>query len=278
MSTKSKNTKDKSRVSLEMEIGFSKEQKDILEKMMKEKISECVDNIMNSDSEGGDFEGDRDSFNNLFEKVFSFKSLKEEENVREKKMRKSKKMKRDPNMPKKNKTPYFMWLWNKEEDIGISKIKNDFPELIHKQALSKAGQIWNEMTEEDKQVFNDLSFKDKERYEKQMFDYLKSDNIEDKEEIHHKKKSSLTNIDMGEVIEEELDGFERKVNNFLYGYTKKNTSTKYNTLNDALSALQKDEEATGIVKDNKGVYTIRKGKLYKDTPQDKQPQICWKKL
>ena len=58
--SKSKNTKVKSRTSLEMEIGFSKEQKDILEKMMREKITECVDNIMNSDSEGEDFEGDRD--------------------------------------------------------------------------------------------------------------------------------------------------------------------------------------------------------------------------
>jgi hypothetical protein len=353
--SKSKNTNVKSRTLLEMEIGFSKEQKDILEKLMREKISECVDNIMNSDSEGDDFEGDRDSFNSLFDKVFTFKSLKEEDNVKEKKMRKSKKTERDPNMPKKNKTPYFMWLWNEEPKIGMSKIKKDFPELTHTQALSKAGKIWNEMILDDKQVFTDLSLKDKARYEKEMVDYNPPSSVEANEEIKvvelkkkdKKKKSSSVDteevdtgevdadeeievvelkkkgkkkksssveteeVDTGEVdeeievvelkkkgkkkksssvdteevdedeeieVKEELEGFERKDNLFLYGYTKKTGSTKFDTLNEAVSALQNDDEATGIVKDSNKHYTIRKGNAFKHTPTTRQPEICWKIL
>ena len=387
MSTKTKmsksDTKVKSRTPLEMEIGFSKEQKGVLEKMMKDKISECVDNIMNSDSEGDDFEGDRDSFNNLFEKLFTFKSLKEETNVKEKKTVKSKKIVKDPNMPKKFKTAYFMWLWNDDINIGMSKIKKDFPELIHKQALSKAGQIWNEMNELQKQPFTDLSLKDKARYELEMLDYNPPSSADADEEIEvvelkkkgkkkksltkdvdeeievvelkkkGKKKKSLTKdvdeeievvelkkkgkkksltkdvdeeievvelkkkgkkksltkdvdevdtdevdtdevdtdevvvdeVDVDEVdtdeeieVKEDLEGFERKDNLFLYGYTKKTGSTKFNTLTEAASALEEDEEATGIVKDSQKLYTVRKGKVYKDTPEAKQPEICWKKL
>ena len=50
--------------------------------------------------------------------------------------------KKDPNAPKKPKTAYFIWAWNEDEDIGVSKIKQEFPDLKHSQHLSKAGQIW----------------------------------------------------------------------------------------------------------------------------------------
>ena len=271
MSTKSKNTNVKSRTSLEMDIGFSKGQKDILEKMMREKITECVDNIMNSDSEGDDFEGDRDSFNSLFEKVFNFKSLKVEDNMKvesnTKVIGKRAKKEKDPNMPKKFKTAYFMWLWNDDIHIGMSKIKNDFTDLTHKQALAKAGQIWTQMTEPQKIPFNQLSVKDKTRYENEILEYNPPSSADADEDDH-------------EVTEEleELDNFERKDNLFLYGYTKKTGSTKFQTLSEAVSALEEDEEATGVVKDNKGNYTVRKGKVYKDTPELKYPEICWKKL
>lgn len=178
--SKSENTKVKSRTSLEMVVGFSKEQKDILEKMMREKISECVDNIMNSDSEGEDFEGDRDSFVGLFDKVFTFNSLKVDDNMRVKDnmkvIGKRAKKEKDPNMPKKFKTAYFMWLWNEDNEIGMSKIKNDFPDITHKQALSKAGEIWNLMTEQQKQLFTDLSLKDKARYELEIIQYNERQN------------------------------------------------------------------------------------------------------
>ena len=38
--------------------------------------------------------------------------------------------------------------------IGMKKIKNDFPEMTHKQRLSKAGQIWKSMSEQQKSVYS----------------------------------------------------------------------------------------------------------------------------
>ena len=277
-------------------VGFSKEQKEMLEYMMSEKISECVENIMNSDSEGDDFEGDRDSFVGLFEKVFTFKSLKEIKNDFKgdnRETSKRGKRVRDPNMPKKFKTAYFVWLWNEDNEIGMSKIKNDFPELTHKQALSKAGEIWKSMSETLKEPFMEKSMEEKCRYEKDLLEYngTQQDSDEETEVVETKKKGKqkksvtkeeASSADADEETEEdsveELDNFERKDNLFLYGYTKKTGSTKFELLNEAVSALEEDEEATGIVKDKKGQYTVRKGKAYKDTPESKQPEICWKKL
>ena len=174
-------SKQKSKMSKTAMVGFSKEQKEILEYMMKEKISECVENIMNSDSEGDDFEGDRDSFVGLFEKVFTFKSLKEIKNdfngdisIRGR-SKKEKKVK-DPNMPKKFKTAYFIWLWNEDNEIGMSKIKNDFPLLTHKQALSKAGEIWKSMLDTQKEPFIEKSKEDKVRYDKELLQYKETKN------------------------------------------------------------------------------------------------------
>ena len=354
MSTKenSKMSKMSKRKSKTETVGFSKEQKEMLEYMMSEKISECVENIMNSDSEGDDFEGDRDSFVGLFERVFTFKSLKENDNKGDISIRetsKKGKRKKDPNMPKKFKTSYFVWLWNEDNEIGMSKIKNDSPDLTHKQALSKAGEIWKLMSDTLKKPFIDISKKDKERYDNEVLQYNADKSLKETEVVETKKKgkqkksvtkeeaSSADTDEETEVVEpkkkgkqkktvtkeetssadadeetevvepkkkgkqkksvtkeeassadtdeeteedsvEELDNFERKDNLFLYGYTKNTGSTKFESLNEAVSALEEDEEATGIVKDKKGQYTIRKGKVYKDTPWDKQPEICWKKL
>jgi len=293
MSTKM--SKQKSKMSKTAMVGFSKEQKEILEYMMKEKISECVENIMNSDSEGDDFEGDRDSFVGLFEKVFTFKSLKEIKNdfngdisIRGR-SKKEKKVK-DPNMPKKFKTAYFIWLWNEDNEIGMSKIKNDFPLLTHKQALSKAGEIWKSMLDTQKEPFIEKSKEDKVRYDKELLQYKETKNeltevVETKKKGKQKKsvtKEEASSADTDEETEvdtnEEIDNFEIKENQFLYGYTKKNSSDKFETLKEAVSALECDKEATGIVKDKNGKYTVRKGKVYKDTPESKKPEICWKKL
>jgi len=223
-------TKQKSKMSKTEMVGFSKEQKEMLEYMMKEKISECVENIMNSDSEGDDFEADRDSFVGLFEKVFTFKSLKEIKNdfkgdisIRER----SKKAKRvkDPNMPKKNKTPYFIWLWNEDNQIGMSKIKNDFPDLTHKQALSKAGEIWKSMTDTLKESFIEKSKEDKVRYDKDLLEYktrINTDEHKDTEVVETKKKgkkkksvtkdeaSSADTDEDTEVVETKKKGKKKK--------------------------------------------------------------------
>ena len=129
------------------EIGYTNEQMCHLDTLMKSKIKECVEYIMNTDSEGDDFEGDRESFEKLFERVFTTEGLK-----RLDKLEKTKKKKRSSNDGKKReKTSYFIWLWDTEG--GMKKIKEDFPDLTHKQRLSKAGEIWKSKSEDEKNSY-----------------------------------------------------------------------------------------------------------------------------
>ena len=135
-------------MSISTEIGYTNEQMCHLDTLMKSKIKECVESIMNTDSEGEDFEGDRESFEKLFERVFTLDGLKRLDKLEGVK---SKRKKRSLDGKKREKTNYFVWLWDSED--GMKKIKNDFPELTHKQRLSKAGEIWKTMSEEEKSVY-----------------------------------------------------------------------------------------------------------------------------
>ena len=134
-------------MSLTTEIGYTNEQMSHLDSLMRSKIKECVEYIMNTDSEGEDFEGDRESFENLFDRVFTLDGLKRVESLgKTTKTKKTKK--RSGEGKKREKTAYFIWLWDSEE--GMKSIKEKFPDMTHKERLSKAGQIWKSMTEEEK--------------------------------------------------------------------------------------------------------------------------------
>ena len=132
-------------MSMSTEIGYTNEQMSHLDTLMKNKIKECVDYIMNTDSEGEDFEGDRESFEKLFERVFTTEGLK-----RVDKIEKTKK-KRSNDGKKREKTSYFIWLWDTDE--GMKKIKDDYPHMTHKERLSKAGEIWKSKSEEEKSSY-----------------------------------------------------------------------------------------------------------------------------
>ena len=135
-------------MSMSTEIGYTNEQMCHLDTLMKSKIKECVEYIMNTDSEGEDFEGDRESFEKLFERVFTTEGLKRLDKLEKTKTKK----KRSSNDGKKReKTSYFIWLWDTED--GMKKIKEDFPDLTHKQRLSKAGEIWKSKSEEERSSY-----------------------------------------------------------------------------------------------------------------------------
>ena len=136
-------------MSLTTEIGYTNEQMSHLDSLMRSKIKECVEYIMNTDSEGEDFEGDRESFENLFDRVFTLDGLKRVESLgKTTKTTKTTRKRRSGEGKKREKTAYFIWLWDSEE--GMKSIKDKFPDLTHKERLSKAGQIWKSMTEEEK--------------------------------------------------------------------------------------------------------------------------------
>ena len=128
-------------------IGYTNDQMSHLDTIMKSKIRECVEYIMNTDSEGDDFEGDRVSFEKLFERVFTMEGLRRVDNVEGKKKKKKKDGK------KREKSNYFIWLWDTED--GMKKIKEDFPDITHKERLSKAGEIWRLKSDEEKNVYKE---------------------------------------------------------------------------------------------------------------------------
>ena len=136
------------KIKMSTEIGYTNEQMGHLDSLMKSKIRECVEYIMNTDSEGEDFEGDRESFEKLFERVFTMDGLKRVDTIGVDGKKKKKKRKRKRKGKKREKTNYFIWLWDSEE--GMKKIKEDFPDLTHKERLSKAGEIWKSFSEEEK--------------------------------------------------------------------------------------------------------------------------------
>ena len=136
------------------EIGYTNEQMGHLDSLMKSKIRECVEYIMNTDSEGEDFEGDRESFEKLFERVFTMDGLKRVDTI-EVDGKKKRKRKSNVGGKKREKTSYFIWLWDSEE--GMKKIKQDYPDMTHKERLSKAGEIWGAKSEEEKSVYKSTS-------------------------------------------------------------------------------------------------------------------------
>ena len=195
------------------EIGYTNEQMGHLDSLMRRKIKECVEYIMNTDSEGDDFEGDRESFEKLFERVFTMDGLKRVDTIEKKKKRKS-----NSEGKKREKTNYFIWLWDSEE--GMKKIKEDFPDLTHKQRLSKAGEIWKSFSEEEKSSY----------------------------------KGMLELNTQVQGIE-----FTEHVNHNTTGLTELNKKNKFDSFDKAKEEFSKDSEAKSIVLDTKGKYTLRKG-------------------
>lgn len=144
------------KMSMLTEIGYTNDQMSHLDTLMRSKIKECVEYIMNTDSEGDDFEGDRVSFERLFERVFTTEGLKRVDKV----VSGGKKKKRvNISGKKREKTCYFIWLWDSDE--GMKKIKEDFPDLTHKERLSKAGEIWGMKSDEEKSSYKSNTSNDK---------------------------------------------------------------------------------------------------------------------
>ena len=68
---------------------------------------------------------------------------KERKRVRKRKPKKDV----DPNRPKRPQTAYFIWFLKKRPDL-----KEEFPDLGMTDLSKKAGELWREMTAEDKKA------------------------------------------------------------------------------------------------------------------------------
>jgi hypothetical protein len=81
-----------------------------------------------------------------------------------------KKIKKDPNAPKGAKSPYIFFSMAARTKLSVSN-----PELKAKEIMSRIGQMWRELPDEEKKQYNSLAKADKERYENEMASYVKPD-------------------------------------------------------------------------------------------------------
>ncbi|XP_046917740.2 structure specific recognition protein [Dermatophagoides farinae] len=81
----------------------------------------------------------------------------------------SKKKKKDDNKPKRPLSAFFLWM-NENRD----RIKKDHPELSLTEVSKKAGDLWKEMTKDDKSKYEEMAARAKKQYDKEMLEYKAS--------------------------------------------------------------------------------------------------------
>ena len=212
-----------------------------------------------------DFEADEDNFERLCLSTFNVNGFREgvmETNPRDVKVKKQRK-KKDPNEPKRPKSAYMCWLWS--HDGGVQKVKDENDGIAHKEAVAKASIIWNDMTDDDKKDWTEMSSKEKTQYESNMKDYIATkdgtndtkDGTNDTKDGTNDTKDGTNDTKDGsddESQQEQFEGFTKMEGKFISGYSSAG-KTKFDSLQSAVDAFQ--EDSGGIVYDG-NKYTIRK--------------------
>ena len=249
------------------QITFSPDQIAYLGKWFNQQKSAYTSAVMEDE-----FPADEESFQQLCEATYNVSGFKVGEmNIRETgdtpsvKGRKTKtKKEKDPNAPKRGKTPYMNWLWGSE---GMEKVKADNPDLTHKQAMSKAAEVWKGMDGGAKEPWEKMSGEQKVEYEAAMKDYVAPEGTE---KVGVKRVVAKKDVDETAVAQDVPDGVgSAQVNMYLKGLASKK---RYDTLESAVTAME-SIECGGVVYDGKN-YTIRK---MGEPIQCSQPNILWLK-
>ena len=275
MAQKSKKTKEhkqtnKSNTMATTQITFSPEQIAFLGKWFNQQKNAYTTAVMEDE-----FPADEESFHQLCEATYNVSGFKVGEmgvretgdtpSVKGKKTKTKTKKEKDPNAPKRGKTPYMNWLWGSE---GMEKVKAENPDLTHKQAMSKAAEVWKGMDDGGKETWVKMSGEQKAEYESAMKDYVAPEGMESVKVV---KKVVMKVVDDEVVSQDVPDGVgSAQVNMYLKGLASKK---RYDTLEGAVSAMESVEGAGGVVYDGKN-YTIRKTGDAKDTTN---PDILWVK-
>eukprot|EP00495_Collosphaeridae_sp_1-RS-2012_P006873 TRINITY_DN6527_c0_g1_i1.p1 TRINITY_DN6527_c0_g1~~TRINITY_DN6527_c0_g1_i1.p1 ORF type:complete len:143 (+),score=30.67 TRINITY_DN6527_c0_g1_i1:268-696(+) len=99
------------------------------------------------------------------------------------------KFRKDANRPKAPNTAYFLFMADKREET-----KKNFPELNHKQLISKLAELWNKLSREVKQRYLNKAEENKRQWQIDLKAYEKTDEfkkyMEEKTKFLEYKKSS----------------------------------------------------------------------------------------
>jgi len=91
------------------------------------------------------------------------------------------KFRKDPNRPKAPNSAYFLFMADKREET-----KKNFPELNHKQLISKLAELWNKLSREIKQRYTNKAEENKRQWQIELKAYEETD--EYKKYIEEKRK------------------------------------------------------------------------------------------
>jgi len=71
---------------------------------------------------------------------------------------KTKKFHKDPNRPKAPRSAYFLFMADKREEV-----KKNFPKLVHKELISKLGEMWSKLSDAEKQPYMETAKQEKSK-------------------------------------------------------------------------------------------------------------------
>ena len=84
--------------------------------------------------------------------------------------------KKDPKHPKRYTGAFFYYI----NSGSLKKVKENHPDLSHKDAMRLLGKEWADLPDASKQPFVDMETSDKARYEKEMETYVPSEGFKKK--------------------------------------------------------------------------------------------------
>jgi len=119
-----------------------------------------------------------------------FRKQKEEHDLMK---AKSKKFHKDPNKPKAPSSAYFLFLAEKRDET-----KMNFPNLSHKELVSKLGELWNKLSEVEKQPFVAEAKQEKMKWLEAIKEYKNTENykeyMEAKRVFNKSRKTKIEKI------------------------------------------------------------------------------------
>jgi len=78
---------------------------------------------------------------------------------------------RDPNIPKRPQNPFFQFCKEKREEVAQHVLQTDGVQLSKKELTKLLAQKWNQLTIDEKQVYNEKFEEERIQYNIQMADY-----------------------------------------------------------------------------------------------------------
>ena len=110
------------------------------------------------------------------------------------------KKRRDPNAPKAASNAYMIFCKDRRAEL-----KKEHPDLPFGKIGAKLGEVWRNMSADEKKPYEDKAAKDRERYRKQMEEYQNGGSSAAPEESNDSRKRPLEMPPTSEEPNEEAD-------------------------------------------------------------------------